>query len=61
MEDYINGLEAGVNMVKAIFELPVDKRKKFFGSDNVANILDKFDFIQIHELIRVAAMPTPIP
>ena len=48
---YIQGLEDGVNMIKAIFECSTSRRKEIFGETNVASILDRFDFIQIRNLI----------
>jgi len=50
-ENYIQGVEDGVNMIKAIFECSVSRRKEIFGETNVASILDRFDFIQIRNLI----------
>lgn len=49
--EYINGLEDGVNMTKAIFALSTSERESRFGSADVAQILDKFDFAQIKELM----------
>ena len=52
-EDYYNGMEDGVLMVKAILELDMSRRKEMFGDYDVTNILDKFDFRQIHEKLKV--------
>lgn len=52
-EDYFNGMEDGVLMVKAILELDMSSRKEMFGDYDVTNILDKFDFRQIHEKLKV--------
>lgn len=49
MDDYTQGMEDGVILVKQIFELSQVERVNKFGSRNVADILDKFDFIQIKE------------
>lgn len=51
-EDYFNGMEDGVLMAKAILELDMSSRKEMFGDYDVANILDKFDFRQIHEKLK---------
>lgn len=51
-KDFINGIETGLIMVRQIFELSVDERKRAFGCDDVAQILDKFDFQQISELLK---------
>lgn len=52
-EDYYNGMEDGVLMTKAILELDMSSRKELFGDYDVTNILDKFDFRQIHEKLKV--------
>ena len=49
---FINGMEYGVHMVIELFELTVDERKALFGETLVANILDKFNFAEIHETLR---------
>ena len=46
---YIQGLEDMYNIIKAIFELTIDRRMQIFGEDTVPAILDKFDFQQIRE------------
>lgn len=51
-KDYISGLEDGVGLVKAIFELSIKERKRLFGTESVPEILDKFDFQQISELLK---------
>ena len=51
-KDFINGIETGLIMVRQIFELSVDERRRAFGCDDVAQILDKFDFQQIGELLK---------
>ena len=48
---YIQGLEDGVNMVKAIYECSTGQRKEIFGETEVARILDKFDFAELREII----------
>ena len=48
---FVNGMECGVNMVKAIFEMSVGERINTFGTSDVASILDKFDFAQIKEIL----------
>ena len=48
---FVNGMECGVNMVKAIFEMPTYEREKKFFETDVARILDKFDFSQIKEIL----------
>lgn len=52
-EDYYNGMEDGILMTKAILELDMSSRKELFGDYDVTNILDKFDFRQIHEKLKV--------
>lgn len=49
---FIDGLEAGVNMVKGIFELSIHERINKFGMTDVASILDTFDFAQIKNLLE---------
>ena len=49
---YIQGLEDFFNDIKAIFECSVSQRKEIFGETDVANILDKYDFVTIHETVR---------
>lgn len=55
--DFINGLEAGVGIVKRIFELSVDERRRVFGVADVAKILSHFDFAQLNELIKTVHEP----
>lgn len=49
---FINGVEYGVNLVIKLFELTVDERKAMFGETLVANILDRYNFAEIHETLR---------
>ena len=51
-KDYISGLEDGVGLVKRIYELGVNVRKKMFGCEDVAQIIDRFDFAQINEILK---------
>ena len=51
-DNYINGMEDGVMMVKRIFELSDNERIKHFGAIRVDRILDKFDFQQLHEILQ---------
>ena len=48
---YISGMEEGVEIVKAIFALTAQERKDRFGTSDVANILDKFDFVQCQNIL----------
>ena len=50
-KEYIQGMEDYHNIIKAIFELSPEERKERFGSPLVANIIDRFDFQQIRELM----------
>lgn len=50
-QNYFDGMEDGINMVRRILELDMSERKKHFGDYDVSNILDKFDFQQIHEIL----------
>lgn len=50
-QNYFDGMEDGVLMVKRILELDMNDRKKHFGDYDVSNILDKFDFQQLHEIL----------
>ena len=50
-QNYFDGMEDGVLMVKRILELDMSERKKHFGDYDVSNILDKFDFQQLHEIL----------
>lgn len=49
---YVQGLEDGVNMIKAIFELSIDERMERFGKANISQILDEYDFQQIKERLE---------
>ena len=51
-EDYINGMEEGVEMVKKLYEMTSDERKEKFGTTLVSDILDKNDFAQIAEKLK---------
>ena len=48
-KQYVDGLEAGVTLVKAIFALPAYERKAVFGTSDVATILDRFNFAELNE------------
>ena len=48
---YVQGLEDMYNIIKSILELPSDKRQERFGAVLIADIMDKFDFQQIRELM----------
>lgn len=50
--NYLNGMEDGFLMVRKILEFPAETRKKFFYDTDIAKILDRFDFQQIHELLK---------
>lgn len=50
-QNYFDGLEDGVMMVRRILELDMSERKKHFGDYDVSVILDKFDFQQLHEIL----------
>lgn len=50
-QNYFDGMEDGVMMVRRILELDMIERKKHFGDYDVSNILDKFDFQQLHEIL----------
>ena len=50
-QNYFNGMEDGVMMVRRILELDMSERKKHFGDYDVSVILDKFDFQQLHEIL----------
>ena len=49
---FINGVETGVNMVKKIFELSTDTRETIFDSVLVSDILDRYNFAEISEMLR---------
>lgn len=53
MEDYIQGLEDGVGMVKQIMELSYQRREELFGSRDIGVILNKFDFAQMKEKLSI--------
>jgi hypothetical protein len=50
-QNYFDGMEDGVMMVRRILELDMSERKKHFGDYDVSVILDKFDFQQLHEIL----------
>jgi hypothetical protein len=50
-QNYFDGMEDGVMMVRRILELDMNERKKHFGDYDVSVILDKFDFQQLHEIL----------
>lgn len=49
---FVNGVEAGITLVKRIFELSVSDRTNMFGESNVASILDRYNFAEISEILR---------
>lgn len=49
---FVNGMEAGVLMIKQIFEMTVNQRINKFGMSDVASIIDTFDFAQIKNLLE---------
>lgn len=49
---YINGVEAGITLVKKVFELTVDERLTLFDESDVATILDDYNFAEISDLLR---------
>lgn len=51
-KSYVDGLEQGIEIVKAILSLDVDTRKAKFGSSDIATILDRFDFAQLNEMVE---------
>lgn len=51
-ENYYCGMSDGVAMVKRIMELPRPERKQYFGDYDVARILDRLDFRQLHEILK---------
>lgn len=51
--DFINGIETGIEIVRSIYELSTGERKQRFGSTSVPEILDKFDFAQIRNLMSI--------
>ena len=48
---FVQGLESGVGLVKSIFEMTAMRRKEIFGETDVARILDKFDFMELYEIV----------
>lgn len=48
---YINGIEAGVNLVKRLYELTIDERTNLFGDSTVPSILDKYNFAEIIDIL----------
>lgn len=53
--DYIDGFEDGVLLIKNILSLSVEERLRRFRSADIAVILDKFDFQQLKELYNTPA------
>ena len=53
--DYIDGFEDGVLLIKNILSLSVEERLRRFRSADISNILDRFDFQQIKELYNTPA------
>ena len=49
---YIQGMEDFYNIMKAIYSLDRFEREKYFHESKVSNILDKFDFEQIREIVN---------
>lgn len=49
---YTNGIEAGVELVKNIFELTTFQRYEKFKLTDVASILDRYDFTQLMAIMR---------
>ena len=49
---FINGMEYGVNMVIKLFELTSNERETLFDESFVTDILDKYNFAEIHEALR---------
>ena len=49
---YFQGMEDAVTMIKSIFELDKDTRAKYYGSERVSQIIDRFDFSQLHQLYQ---------
>ena len=49
-DNYIQGLEDCYRMIKAIFEMDVASRIRYYGNTSVARILDRFDFAQIRNI-----------
>lgn len=51
-DSYIQGLEDGIEIVKAIYSLDRFDRQKYFHETKVSNILNRFDFAQIREIVN---------
>lgn len=49
---YIQGLEDGIGLVKALYSLSIDERLDRFEEHQVPTILDKYDFAQIKERLE---------
>ena len=46
---YVDGMETGVELVKRIFEIGIEERVKRFGTNDVATILDRYDFAELFD------------
>ena len=44
---YINGIEAGITLVKRLYALTLDERMTLFDDNTVPSILDKYNFAEI--------------
>ena len=49
---FADGMECMYLCIKSIFECTTSQRKEIFGETDVANIIDKYDFITLHETVR---------
>ena len=48
---YINGIEAGVNLVKRLYGLTLEERMTLFDDNTVPSILDKYNFAEIIDIL----------
>lgn len=48
--DYVQGMEDMYNIVKALYELPVDERVAKYRTSDVAQIIDRFNFAQLRTM-----------
>lgn len=44
---YINGIEAGITLVKRLYGLTLEERMTLFDDNTVPSILDKYNFAEI--------------
>lgn len=51
-QNYIDGIEDGILMVKNIFSLSREERVRLFGDANVATILDTYEFPRLREIMN---------